>query len=693
MAKRRKNLSPAEQEKERDEETAQTEKQTRRKGKTTTARWGEAQRSPAEAEDDSLNDKQYLKDYILNCKQEAEEATSDIWTDRRELWNIYQNKQDFKGKESWQSQLVLPKLFMVVERASLLIKRAILQVDKLFSMQQDPESIAPLKKIIKHARKQLKLALVEHEEMMSIGADSEKVAATKSKALALHAILTAAERALDEQNDIMEENENKFKSHLKPTKSNFVAAFCEMIKCAVLLGFGCIKRVWNPVERIVEFENVDLFNLYIAPDFQPFQRKPPRYLIEFMRIPLCDLYELAQTTNDEYDRLRKEVEVQEDSDWKRQFLARFNKPPFDIDEINSIQPEESKTDDKETARRGLTNYKRITKEVNLLLFWGKVISKDGKKSKPNQLMALANEKHLIRIQDNPFSNARPTYNFWVPLIYPHRGVAGNSLVGAEAKTQYTLNNLLNLVLDNQNWVVNKMFEYNPLELNNPRDMLRLYPAKKISTKISGRNVLREVPVKPISGDVFKMIELLKSELQEGTAMTEFLQGMPGKTAKTLGEIEIKTTESQGYFDVIVRDCEVNCLTLLLADTYDMLCQFRDDFFGKYGFNVGGLSVLLLQKDQQEKLIQSLTIAMKNPTLGKHTRITDAWKRLLDLWDFGDLFMTEDELIEQQPQSSQMAATMPTTGEQIQQQAAEQAHKVVAQMNPQEILRFTPSRAA
>ena len=43
----------------------------------------------------------YLKDYILERKMEAKDASKlrrDAW---RELWNLYQNKQDFSKKQKW----------------------------------------------------------------------------------------------------------------------------------------------------------------------------------------------------------------------------------------------------------------------------------------------------------------------------------------------------------------------------------------------------------------------------------------------------------------------------------------------------------------------------------------------------------------------------------------------------------------
>ena len=62
-------------------------------------------------------EKEQKRTYILNCYQEADDATDhrrDAW---RELWNLYQNKQDNSAKMSWQSKTFIPRIYMTVEQA------------------------------------------------------------------------------------------------------------------------------------------------------------------------------------------------------------------------------------------------------------------------------------------------------------------------------------------------------------------------------------------------------------------------------------------------------------------------------------------------------------------------------------------------------------------------------------------------
>jgi len=693
MAKRsRKNISVSEQEKEHAEDAADLKKKMQPK---------------AEQEvDDSLNDKDYLKSYIINGKKEADESTKDLRTQQRELWDIYQNKQDNSLKENWQSKLFIPKLFMVVERASMLIKRAILQVSKLFNVEHDEDEIAAINNSMRKIRRQIRAAFEQYQQLTSMGRPREDLREIELSVIGLQKELKDIQADLDDKNDELRETERRFKSLLK--KTNFVVAYAEMIKTAILLGFGCLKRVWDKEEKLVEYTNVDVLNLYIDPAYKPFQRKPPKYIVERIVMDLSELYEWAENTNSAMAE-GGETEI------------------FDMAEIRKIEGDYVNSDEEaKTARRlGLSKHTHLSdKRVEVLQFWGKVVSKDGKKSRKDQLMMLANEQYLISKQDIPFKDKKIPYNFTIPIVYPHRGIAGVSLVQAEAKLQLTLNNIINMAIDNLNYTVNKMFEYNPHDLENPQAMLRLYPGKQIRVNSDGKQVIREVIVTPLKQDVFKSYEIIDREMQEGHAVTEFISGLEGKKDKTLGEVQIKTAESHGYFDVIARDLEQNSIRRILEDSYAMMVQFGNFTDKKYQFDVGGLSLLLLQREQVEKLMHSLTLSLKSPELKQRTKVNDLWKRLLDVWNIGDVYIEDEEFESQMggqaleqgqpalmpPQAGlgmqpggamqQVGGMMPPVGQPagqqalppgvsqaIQQRAAEDARKQVAGMNPQELTKL------
>ncbi|MCK4786533.1 MAG: hypothetical protein KAV87_22430, partial [Desulfobacteraceae bacterium] len=385
----------------------------------------------------------------------------------------------------------------------------------------------------------------------------------------------------------------------------------------------------------------DVQHIYISPDYKPFQDDPPRYLIEFKEMLLCDLIEIARRANES---------LEEAGGGKGEV--------FDMDEIDKItesSEKEAAENTEQNVRRGLDEHKSAVKKVTILEFWGTVVSKDGREKKKDRLMMLANERYLIRNQDNPHSDKKPPYDYCVPMPYPHRGLAGTSMVEAEIKLQYTLNNILNMFVDNLNFTNNPIFEYDPQKLMEPARMTNIFPGKLIKTKpATAGPVINQVNTMGITADAFKVFEIVARELQEGTAVTEFLTSMPGKQAKTLGEVEIKTAESHGYFDVIARKIEINSIRNLLRSSYEMLCHFTDEFdnIERYQFNVGGLSLLLLQKQQVEYLVQALSLALQNQQLSQWTDVKDLWERLLSIWNLDEAHREEEPAKMPQPQMQQ-----------------------------------------
>jgi len=598
----------------------------------------------------SLDDTAYLKQYILDCKKEAEDATKSLRKRWDELWQIYQNRQDYTEKEQWQSKAFIPKLFMAVERSSLLIERAILQTSKLFNIELDEEFILPLKSQIKQARKELVRAeksaaditksaqemlkdIESRRQQTTDPAEKQRILLTiefQQKAMEqAEEFVTQAKEKLDDLKNQLEDYEDQatdddklFKAHLK--KTNFTSSFGESIKSSNLLGFGAHKRNFNNGKDRLSFENTDVKNLYIAPEFQPFQDDSPRYVVEYKEIDLARLLEIAREANKESEKGNENAK----------------EPVFDMDEINKIHETYSEKDERAERmdRRDLDTYDPVNKKVGILEFWGDVISKDGKETKPGVLMWLANEKYLIRNHKNQYKDAKHPWDFIIPIVYPNRGVAGVSLIEPEIKLQYTLNNLLNLFLDNLTFTVNTMFEYSPSDLMEPEKMTKIFPGKLIKRKTGAQGpAVNVVNVKGIQSDAFRVFELVAREINEGSAITEFLTGMPGSKQKTLGEIEIKTSESHGYFDVIARKMEVNTISKMLYNCYEMLEQFTSRFknIERYQVNVGGLSLLLMQRQQIENLMQAIALAIKLGGLVKPEKIKKMWGRLVSIWDIAD----------------------------------------------------------
>ena len=125
------------------------------------------------------------------------------------------------------------------------------------------------------------------------------------------------------------------------------------------------------------------------------------------------------------------------------------------------------------------------------------------------------------------------------------------------------------------------------------------------------------------------------------------------------------------------------------------------FAGKkmdYEFKVGGISLLLLQKDQTDKLMQVLGMTGRAPILAQMTNIPELWEKLLSLFNLGDVYKEPQPQTQPQGQPqgqpqlqgqgqriSQQEILQRESRKDIQGRAASDAKKTVAKMSPQEIM--------
>jgi hypothetical protein len=239
--------------------------------------------------------------------------------------------------------------------------------------------------------------------------------------------------------------------------------------------------------------------------------------------------------------------------------------------------------------------------------------------------------------------------------------------------QYAYNNVLNLAVDNLNFSVNKMFEYQPSALVNPRSLTRLYPGKLIA-KHNSSQAVSEVRVSGVGQDSFVSLGLLESEIEKGTAVTEFLMGTSG-TSKTATEAELKTAQAQGIFDTMARGIETHSLAPMIEMSYELLTQFGQiptELRGRYKFEVGGLSLLLVRREQTERVQAVLGMSLQSQTLASMTNIPELYEKYLNLLNLEDVFQEQQGPTQDQQQE-------------IQDGAREQAQKQVAGMSEEEIL--------
>jgi hypothetical protein len=115
---------------------------------------------------------------------------------------------------------------------------------------------------------------------------------------------------------------------------------------------------------------------------------------------------------------------------------------------------------------------------------------------------------------------------------------------------------------------------------------------------------------------------------------------------------------------------------MIEMAFDLLIQYGEipaELRGRYKFDVGGLSLLLVRREQIERITQVLMLALQNETVASMTDIRELYSKLLNFYNLEDV-MADDI---QGPNADQQHL--------INQQAQEQAKKQVAGMSDEEVM--------
>ena len=111
-------------------------------------------------------------------------------------------------------------------------------------------------------------------------------------------------------------------------------------------------------------------------------------------------------------------------------------------------------------------------------------------------------------------------------------------------------------------------------------------------------------------------------------------------------------------------------------SFELLVQFGEipaELSGRYKFDVGGLSLLLVRREQIDRITQVLGLALQSQTIGSMTDIRELYSKLLNLYNLEEVLSEEQQ------------GPNPDQQQQIQGDAQEQAQKQVAGMSDEQIL--------
>lgn len=547
--------------------------------------------------------KAWIVTYVDQQRTRAEDATRTFRLQWKELWQAYQSKQDYSGKASWQSKCFIPKVWMKIERAAGEIKRAMLQTKKLFKFELiDIEEKAQIAKL-----RTSMLDELDAERMGMIQTEIQKL-----------------ERRIKAREEIKGIHEQQFKTAIAET--NLVPVYSEMVKAAFLVSMGIPKVGWDVEKKRATFKHVNALNFRIDPDYEPSSDTPPKFVIEDYEQTILALKREAKNINAALKAADPKAEA-----------------AYDIGAINELG--EGTTDLekrlREQEQKGLEHTGSPKGTLQMSQFWGDIPNEDGDGwLAQNAMVIIANANTCVRVSANPFQHGRAPYQLTIPIVYPHRGCAGNSLAGPVVKINYTYNNLWNLFVDNLNFTVNTMFQGNPTHLLDAKDK-SVYPGKFWAHNLGpSQTAISEVPVTPVQSDLLRALELIRQDMEEAMSVTRTLEGGSPAHKEPLGTTKLKTTQAQGFFDVIAWDLENTSLLPLLEMTYDLYVQFADypARADNFRLRVGGISLMIQVQQMIDRIMQTLAVVGNAPPLAERTDVNWLWQRLLDLQSLSDAYV-------------------------------------------------------
>lgn len=225
---------------------------------------------------------------------------------------------------------------------------------------------------------------------------------------------------------------------------------------------------------------------------------------------------------------------------------------------------------------------RYRREVHLRHFWGSIADPDtGRWMLKNGHFVVANSKYLVRgPMENPYPHKRLPYVIGSPFRRPF-SVYHKGLVEDVVGLQKAMTELLNLTLDSALFAGIRAFEVDLDQIEDPQQILSgVYPGKVFTKRGGGQDtrMVREIEIGDISRGLPGVYQMLNTEFQNATAVTEFISGAIGLGgARTATEVVTKQQQGMGIFSEVARNLEGTLLEPVLDQLSYLVVQYHDDF--------------------------------------------------------------------------------------------------------------------
>lgn len=323
--------------------------------------------------------------------------------------------------------------------------------------------------------------------------------------------------------------------------------------------------------------------------------------------------------------------------------------------INLDKMEEIKSDDvpEKAAWRKEQFFERTKYRKGTLFrdFWGTILDNDGELLLPDGHLIIAGGAVIKPPEINPYVKMRWPGISFSPFAHLTR-FEGRGILEGAIQLWWMQCNLMSLFMDDLNWAVNKMREIRYEFLDNPADT-ECIPGKEflIAYGVSPEaEIIKEIPHQASISEVLPIMQMINQKWEAGTMVTNPISGLPGDRSRvTLGEVDIKRSESLSVFDSIGYDLELGAIYAILA-THEVLMmnwnqystpspvqvmgergfkfgtltkqERRDSLSKSLNINVSGISAQIREAEHREAMLNYVSLLFKAPptvNLGKYNK--------------------------------------------------------------------------
>lgn len=238
----------------------------------------------------------------------------------------------------------------------------------------------------------------------------------------------------------------------------------------------------------------------------------------------------------------------------------------DWENTELLKPEGENDSAEEKERRKQMYWKRsmYRNYARVREFWGTILDKKGNLLLDNSSLTIAGDVIIKPPHQNKFQTLRWPGVSFSPFVHLLR-FEGIGILQGVLSLWWVMCNIMNLDLDNFNWVVNKMMEIDPSMMADPTDLDR-FPGKLTVRRPNTQGpIYTEVQTSANTSDMLARMQALRQQWDNGSFVNQFVAGLPGTRSNiTKGEVEIKTRQSLGIFDSMGADLEAGANKILWA---------------------------------------------------------------------------------------------------------------------------------